>query len=172
MPRARAEERAEGAIVGMEIGRFFGRVDDARMALRTGHAPDRRGRDEQTCANLAQEIEARPAEWEPVRAYLEDWRRQVRALRASVAELGDVSFDARREAGRITAVIGDWRIVTRVGVAHGEAEGSWIDLTHASIEGNGVTLQASESEDIAAMRAGAADLAHVLRDGAKNWLKA
>ena len=159
--------------MGMEIGRFFGRVDDARMALRTGHAPDRRGRDEQTCATVAHEIEAHPSEWEPVRAYLEDWRRQVRALRASVAELGDVGLDARREAGRITAVIGGWRIVTRVGVAHGETEGAWIDLTHACLgEGNGATLQASESEGTAAMRAGGVDLARVLRDGARNWLEA
>lgn len=157
--------------MGMEIERFFNRLDDARTALRTGHAPDRRGRDEQTCAKIAEEIEARPSEWEPVRAYIEDWQRQARALRAWVTELGDVDLDARRKAGRITAVIGGWRIVTRVGVAHGETEGAWIDLTHACLgEDNGVTVQVSESEGNAARRAGSAVLACVLRAGARNWL--
>lgn len=122
-----------------------------------------------TCARFAQVIEAHPEGWEPVRSHIEDWRRQAKALRASVEAMGDVDVDARRDAGRITAVIGDWRVTTRVGVVFGETEGAWIDLTHLPSLAS-ITMQASEAEERAALRAGGEDLARVLQDGARNWL--
>ena len=149
----------------MDIGRMFGRIEDAMTQKSAFNA---RSRDEELVELLAREIEARPEEWAPVREHVERWRWEATALRAKAEALDLPSGVDHTEVSQHT--IGAYRVLTRVGCSGSSSGGTWMRVYHPCLgAGNYIGAECSPSYETEARLDASATRRTVERATVRGW---